>query len=241
MYRTKGESTKANVCSVDETFFEKWSEDMAYVLGFFAADGCLTKNAKRQNYYVEFVSTDLEIIQKIKASMSADQMITERKHTNKKWKKAYRIQVGSKKIFEDLLNLGFTPKKSNSMRIPNIPENYFHDFLRGYFDGDGCISSATYKRKNRLSLSKFISIRFTSGSKAFLKELKEEINRLLESNKGCLCDKQKRGYELSFSTLDTIRIIKYMYQEKNCLCLDRKQKISARILMSRDEWPSSRI
>lgn len=232
--RFSSTTKKRNVYSINERFFESWSNDMAYVLGFFAADGCMTKNSKRENYYIEFVSTDLEILEKIRNAMSANQTISEKKNINKKWKQAYRIQIGSKKIFEDLAGLGFTSSKSNTMTIPNVPKNYFHDFVRGYFDGDGCISHSFYERKNRPSQLEFISIRFTSGSKMFLLELKDKINKFLKFNQGCLHKKQKSGYELAFSTLDTLKILKYIYQKRDCLFLSRKQKISAEILASRE-------
>lgn len=208
---------------------------MAYVIGFFAADGCMTKNAKRENYYIEFVSTDLEILEKIKVTIQAEQMVSEKNNLNKGWKRAYRIQIGSKKIFNDLLKLGFSPKKSSTMTIPDIPENCFRDFLRGYFDGDGCVSHSFYKRKNRPSELEFISIRFTSGSKIFLEELKNMINKLLKFDQGCLYKKQKSGYELAFSTLDTVKILKYIYQDKKCIFLDRKRVRSFEILDSRNE------
>lgn len=42
-----------------ETFFDSWSSDMAYVLGFFAADGHMYKN-KNGSCYVCFTSTEPE-------------------------------------------------------------------------------------------------------------------------------------------------------------------------------------
>lgn len=41
----------------NEKFFERWTPDMAYVLGFFAADGTLTVG-KRGNCYIELTSCD---------------------------------------------------------------------------------------------------------------------------------------------------------------------------------------
>lgn len=91
-------SKKHNVFYVNEEFFKKWSVDMAYVLGFFAADGCLTENKIRGNKYIEFVSTDYEIIDKIKRTLKSEHKISI-KSGNPRWKKAHRLQIGSKKIF----------------------------------------------------------------------------------------------------------------------------------------------
>jgi hypothetical protein len=54
--------TKGNL-NVD--FFKKWSTEMAYVLGYFAADGCMFINP-RGSKYVSFTSTDREILEKVK-------------------------------------------------------------------------------------------------------------------------------------------------------------------------------
>ena len=50
----------------NEDFFKKWTPEMAYVLGFFTADGNMIKN-KRGSHFIEFYSTDRDIIEKIKA------------------------------------------------------------------------------------------------------------------------------------------------------------------------------
>jgi hypothetical protein len=41
----------------NENFFKKWSPEMAYVLGFFTADGNMLKN-KRGAHFIEFNTTD---------------------------------------------------------------------------------------------------------------------------------------------------------------------------------------
>ena len=35
------------------------------------------------------------------------------------------------------MKFGLTPKKSHTMKLPDIPDAYFFHFVRGYFDGDG--------------------------------------------------------------------------------------------------------
>lgn len=235
MYRTKGESTKSNVKSVNEDFFRLWSPNMAYVLGFFAADGCLTKNAKRLNCYIEFVSTDIDVLEKIKSAMSAGQKITKKVRSKKSpgVKQGYRLQIGSKKIFNDLSLFGFTPTKSNIITLPDIPDNYFADYLRGYFDGDGCLSFGNYRRSNRPSNAKVIAIRFTSGSKVYLEQIRSKVIQTLNLNNGYLYEKQISGFELVFSTLDTLKILRYIYKCKNCIYMNRKYKKAMEVLASR--------
>ncbi len=220
--------TKKNICFVNENFFAEWSPEMAYVLGFFAADGCISKNATRQNYYLDFTSTDLDVLEKIKSAMQAEQKISKRER-NERWKPSYRLQIGSRKIFYDLYKLGFTTRKSKTIQLPKIPNNYFADFLRGYFDGDGCISYGEYKRKNRPSMQKVVIMSFTSGSNIFLIQLKARIAEICKTKGGFIHKKQNRGYELVYSSVDTKKILRYIYQCKNCIRMHRKYEKSMRL------------
>ena len=66
---------------------------MAYVLGFFAADGCLTINRKRGNKYIEFVSTDKDIIEKIRYCLQSGHKI------------GLKVEKSNcKKVYEQMLN-----------------------------------------------------------------------------------------------------------------------------------------
>src|SRR3989344_2282138 len=102
----------------DEDFFKKWSHEMAYVLGFISADGNINIG-KRGNKYLEITSTDRDILEKILISFKADHKISARKR-KEKWKTAFRIQIGSKIIVDDLKNLGITPKKTFRFKLPEM-------------------------------------------------------------------------------------------------------------------------
>lgn len=60
---------------------------------------------------------------------------------------SYRCRwcIGNKHLWETLNSYGCTPKKSLTLKFPNV--NIFSDvslirhFIRGYFDGDGSIST----------------------------------------------------------------------------------------------------
>src|SRR3990167_6509207 len=102
--------------AVDHDFFKKWTPEMAYVLGFFAADGCMIKN-KRGGHFVEFHITDKDILEKIRAVLGSNHKISVQE-SNAQWKKIYRLQIGSKKIFEDLFQRGMTQNKSHTLELP---------------------------------------------------------------------------------------------------------------------------
>jgi len=55
---------------------------MAYVLGFFCADGNLTIG-KRNNHYIEFTNCDKDILEKIRKTLGSNHKISKHKRKNK--------------------------------------------------------------------------------------------------------------------------------------------------------------
>ncbi len=197
---------------------------MAYVLGFIVADGSLIKN-KRGACFLELTSTDKEIIYKIRRVLQSNLAIGEYQPRNKNYKRRYRIQIGSKKIFGDLLKLGITQNKSKTIKLPKIPQDYFADFLRGYFDGDGSVNVCLYKKKSHKKPSIILSCGFVSGSKSLLKK----IRKILLSRgivRGGTLYYYDNGYRLWFSINDSSSLFGFMYGKLSSdLFLKRKKKV----------------
>lgn len=74
----------------NENFFKKWTPEMAYVLGFFAADDNMLKN-KRGAHFIEFQSVDKEIIEKIRNVLKTNLAIGEYQSENENYKRRYRL------------------------------------------------------------------------------------------------------------------------------------------------------
>jgi LAGLIDADG-like domain len=139
---------------------------MAYVLGFFAADGSMIRT-QRGGYYIELKSTDLILIERIQNCIRSNHSISAYERGGNA-KTCYRLQIGSRVWFEDLTELGFTQNKSKSMQFPDIPNEYLGDFVRGYFDGDGCVYFKKLAYKDRANKRWVLLTLFTSGSRDFL-------------------------------------------------------------------------
>jgi intein-encoded DNA endonuclease-like protein len=205
---------------INENFFKKWSPEMAYVLGFFAADGCMMKN-RRGTHFIEFQITDKDILVKIQKLLGSDHKIAER-NLKINWKTAYRLQIGSKIIFSDLLNLGLTPRKSKTIKLPNIPDKYFRHFARGYFDGDGNVHAQ--KRRDRRSGRMIIQTHFTCGSQKFLMQFQEKLETLALA-KGGNVGYYSGAYRLIFSIRDSMKLYMFMYRGAKNLFLARKKNV----------------
>ena len=197
---------------------------MAYVLGFFCADGNMTKN-KRGACFIEFQITDGDLLKKIKTTLGSGHKIAVRERGDK-FKTAYRLQIGSKTIFNDLLKLGLTPNKSKIIAFPIVPVRWMPDFVRGYFDGDGNVTISKYNRKNRKNhQSRTMLAGFTSGSEKFLVGLRKCLQKYASLGKGTLYF-SSRGYRLYYSVNDAKKLYSFMYGKlKNDLFLIRKKRI----------------
>jgi hypothetical protein len=212
--------------TLDQDFFKEWSPNMAYVLGYFAADGSMLKN-NRGGYYIEFTSTDRILLEHVQKATGSTHKLTQRMEDARNqphWKASYRIQIGSKEWFQDLEKLGFTQNKSNTLQFPNVPDEHLAHFVRGYFDGDGCAYFNKLKYADRNNLRWVLVTLFTSGSKSFL----EKLHSALRENGivgGSICDKM-RGFELKLSHKDSLALYRLMYHtaEVSELFLPRKRE-----------------
>lgn len=199
---------------LNHDFFKKWSSKMAYVLGFFAADGSMVLN-NRGAHFIEFTITDRIVLEMIQKAVDSTHKIQKRSHNNSAWKSQYRLQIGSKEWFADLSRLGFTRNKSNTLTFPKVPKKYFGDFVRGYFDGDGCVYFKRLHYADRKNLRWVLLTLFTSGSRLFLNALWNALK--IHGIRGGSLKKKDRGFELVFSHNDSIALHRVMYHTNKVL------------------------
>ena len=213
---------------------------MAYTLGFLYADGHLIDAPKMRGQYICFTNTDKDRVECFRELMESDHTITERVQTTNR-KAAYQLRIGSKVLYQKLTELGLTPNKSHTVLFPDVPRKYLGSFIRGYFDGDGCVfleRGPTGRPKRLLTI-------FTCGSSQFLAEL----HRLLATVAGLQGTRMyKHGsvtgaYQLRYSTRNSLRLFTYMYSVdlQQGLYLRRKYDIFVKYLemrnISREDIP----
>ncbi len=196
---------------------------MAYVLGYFAADGSMIQRLGGGGY-IEITSTDKILLEHVRLVTGAGHKISERDR-KENWKLQYRLQIGSIEWFQDLTRLGFTPNKSGTLSLPDVPPEYFNHFVRGYFDGDGCVYFAHLKYADRAHKRWVLQTLFTSGSREFLSKLHVQLKRR-GVLRGVICKKSNRGFELKFSHKDSLALYRIMYHtgEISDLFLPRKKE-----------------
>ena len=132
-----GKNGRVDAPNANISFFEGWSQELAYTVGFFLADGHMTDHSKSGSYSICFSVIDKDIIEKIAK-------VCEYKNTVKKYINGtsimYVINISGKSIWKFFESLGFAHNKTFTTRIPKqIPKELMNHFIRGVFDGDGSI------------------------------------------------------------------------------------------------------
>lgn len=142
--------------TLNDKYFKKIdSEDKAYFLGLLYADGCMSSTSNAVQLALQ--EEDSYIMEEFKEYINSDKPLGFIKSSEilgfqNLHKKYYRknqsiLIINSSRIKEQLLNLGLTPNKSLTVTFPSFlsAEMLLH-FVRGYFDGDGCISTSSKNR-----------------------------------------------------------------------------------------------
>ena len=141
--------------------------EAAYILGFYIADGCLNGN----KFVITLNEKDKEILEKIRDYMSPITKLIYKKETINKQgivsHPMYSFAFACKEIVSCLEDLGLGKNKTYlSKSIKNVvPKELMWDFIRGYWDGDGCISSSNVIKNVKETSYNYINIGFTIISK----------------------------------------------------------------------------
>ena len=198
--------------SINDDFFKEWTKKMAYTFGLWIADGWMAKDKNT----ISFVSKDYDLLKIVKSNLKSDHKIYENKNN------IFKLTFNNKILYNDLLKLGGTPKKSLTIQFPKVPDEFLHHFIRGEFDGDG--SNFTYKKgKYRYFASNF------TGNVDFLNTLKDKIKEHVEIDSPCSCSCGKncnpRIKQIRYNGKKAIKLGDYIYKDSDNLRLERKFKI----------------
>lgn len=142
------------------------TELQAYLLGFYAADGNIQYERAKFRITLNIVDADsVNLFRDIlcptaKTSIIGEkQMINTRNNKEYTIKPSYSLEICSRKICNDLTNYGMGEQKTyKNLEIPKMPENLIKHFIRGYFDGDGCITGWLAKDSGRIRFRRSFDI-----------------------------------------------------------------------------------
>jgi hypothetical protein len=197
---------------VDEKFFDKWTSQMAYLLGFTYADG----NIYKTSLAWDIQTRDVDLLLKIKKALATDYPIYNRKNS-------VRLRINNQILVNGAIKRGLLPKKNLRHKLPEMPNKFLRHFIRGYLEGDGWVVLRTGRNEG--------DIGFVSGNREFIEYLCRTINYKLKVS-GAVREKVKvtpkgvvsKTYLLEYYSANAFKIANWVYTgiRENDLFLDRK-------------------
>lgn len=206
---------------VNNNYFSEQNNRMAYIMGFLAADGNVSKNGNRIQSQLSL--KDKGHLEMIQSEIGGCEVYEYESNGYKScgW------HCCSSQIKKDLAVYGIIPHKTGTLSIPKVlDKQYWKDFIRGYFDGDGSIcKDGTGFR-----------VTITSANK----EILEDINSYFEENgiKPSNLYKDHNNICIRFRSQASIDIYNLLYYN-DCLCLKRKKE--KYIELMKEKYNSTRL
>lgn len=197
---------------VEDNFFDLIdTEEKAYILGFLYADGY--NNSNDSSISIRLSIKDKKLLDDI-ASILTSRIVKTYKVKEKEY---CQLSISSKIMSKSLHNLGCIQAKSLILQFPTedqVPKELQRHFIRGYFDGDGCI---TKSKKNHYSISVTSTYMFN-----------EKLRQVLNENCSVINERKLRFYknnitcDLRYSRKSQLLDIKeYLYKDAT-IYLERK-------------------
>lgn len=116
----------------------------AYILGLLHADGC--NEMKKGTIFIGLQESDKDLLETIRSEIESEKPLDFKDYSNKhtfgyNYENMYELKMFSMHMCEQLANKGIVPNKSLTIGFPEwLDENLIPHYIRGVFDGDGCIS-----------------------------------------------------------------------------------------------------
>ena len=210
-------------------FFKNISTELqAYLLGFYTADGSIDE--KRKTFRIHLSIKDSELVYLYKEIISPDARLfsvaDNYKTTGRDGKEitghgSIGVDISSAILVNDLVELGIGYKKTYSdLTIPNIPENLIRHFVRGFFDGDGSISTYLACEKGKKDRVR-CGIQIDSKTKTLL----ENIQLFFKNNDikfNLIYLKRDNMYRISTSSREEIKKLYLLFYKDSYFYLSRK-------------------
>lgn len=203
-----------NRCRLNASIFDDIdTEEKAYWLGFLYADGNISSTGNRLE--VRLSIKDIDHLEKFRQFL---QLETEFRTGICNGNGYCHLSVRNKHLWETLNSKGCTPCKSLTLKFPNTDifkdVTLINDFIRGYVDGNGCLTS--YQKKNSI-----VTELNLVGTESFLMSVRDYLQQPgYIRNKSCK-NYSNQAFSLQYSNLPS-RIIARRLYGKATIYLQRK-------------------
>ena len=209
-----------------DDYFKTQSHNMAYILGMLASDGNVAKAENQISIILD--EKDFEVLEKIRKEMQISRPI--KIYTRSDGATQAKLAVFSSIMKRDLAHYSIVPAKTFILQPPELlKEEYYIDYIRGYFDGDGSI----YICNNNSC-----AVNIVGASKSVI----EWIRRVLAEKCNIICShiasnmRTKDGcpfYQIVYYNKKIIDFYKAFYHTNDIIYMKRKKDKFETILMNK--------
>lgn len=166
---SKGCATSYRQRIQDPNFLNEEDELFSYLLGLFATDGCISQQKdKLEKLTIGLI--DLELIERLHPIICPERKIYKGKKKEEHHSDMYSLISTNEEVISFLKDMGIGHNKTLNLRFPILEEENVRHFIRGAFDGDGCI----YTNHNP-KYGDYQHISFTTASESFATSLMEAL------------------------------------------------------------------
>lgn len=220
----RGNVFNSRIYDYDINFFDVIdNEEKAYWLGFIYADGYVTKRGNTYQLGIALGRKDKSHLKKFVDSLNSNLKIHDYVQDSAYLKGTLysRVLISNNHICEQLMNKGCTRKKTNTLTFPSeeiVPKNLINHFIRGYFDGDGCLTGYYVSKKEKHEYQVKIL-----GTMEFLNGLHENlpVTRVFSPRRR-FKEKDTNNFTLEIGGKKQVfKILEFFYDNSN-IFLDRK-------------------
>lgn len=214
------------------------SNNKAYLLGFFLADGSLTEEHKNNpnrnsSFRLGLLNSidDIIVIEEFRNNICPNKKIdlVFNNAGAKNRKPQCRIRWTSSHMFFTLINnYNIKPRKTydDKFKFPfdKIADEYLSHFIRGFFDGDGSITFHKYKNSFQFNFG------FTINSKIFANQIADifetrfiGVKRTLREFVGKNCTYYQLRFNFGRNRTELMYSIYNWLYKDSCIFLERKK------------------
>jgi hypothetical protein len=189
------------------------------IVGFLAADGCISMKRSKQKIYptlvINLAEKDRCVLDFINQEIAdGERAISHLTKTN-----SNMLYFPSERLCADLARYNIVPRKTSTYKLPDLTVPEMSYFLRGYFYGDGC-----YQYDGKRDVYSFL------GTTIFANQMKRFLiaNGIVEH---CCVSPLKRKpiyAQFLFQGRHAKAFARFIFQDDKMLLLPRKHNIRER-------------
>ena len=209
-----------NSSAYDPDIFEIENKHILYyIIGLIVTDGNISKNNKKLTISL----TDKDVIYALSQYVinAKRRKIYSQQPKLKNASKAYTLINANPNTMQKLNEIGIMSQKTYTLKMPKIDERYVYDFLRGVFDGDGCVYISNKRYGG------YYSIAIASGSTDFSNDLMNLLTQLGYSPRLVLDSRRKNSEHKTYciklnKQQEVARFMENIYKYADSIMIKRK-------------------